>query len=54
GEAYEGLSDSYPEGLYWTRVVMAQDYFLILKAYGGNKFMNSARAQRFFDKVWLD
>ncbi len=54
GEAYEGLSDSYPEGLFWTRIVMAQDYFLVLKAYGGNKFMNSNRAQRFFNKVWLN
>jgi uncharacterized protein YbaP (TraB family) len=54
GESYEGLSDSYPIGLYWTRIVMAEDYFLVLKAYGGNKFMNSSRAQRFFDNVWLD
>lgn len=54
GEAYEGLSDSYPEGLFWTRIVMAQDHFLVLKAYGGNKFMNSNRAQRFFNKVWLN
>lgn len=54
GEAYEGLSDSYPEGLYWTRVVMAQDHFLVLKAYGGNKFMNSNRAKDFFNKVWLN
>lgn len=54
GEAYEGLSDSYPEGLYWTRVIMAQDHFLVLKAYGGNKFMNSNRAKRFFNKVWLN
>jgi uncharacterized protein YbaP (TraB family) len=54
GEAFEGLSDSYPEGLYWTRVIMAQDYFLVLKAYGGNKFMNSNRAKGFFNKVWLN
>tara|TARA_Y100000385_G_scaffold289406_2_gene358752 strand:+ start:2301 stop:3521 length:1221 start_codon:yes stop_codon:yes gene_type:complete len=54
GEAYEGLSDSYPEGLFWTRIIMAQDYFLVLKSYGGNKFMNSNRAQRFFNKVWLN
>ncbi len=54
GEAYEGVSDAYPEGLYWTRVVLGEDHILVLKAYGGNKFMNSKRAFTFFDKVWLD
>ncbi len=54
GEAFQGLSDSYPEGLFWTRVVLGQDYILVLKAYGGNKFMNSDRAFTFFDKVWMD
>lgn len=51
GEAYEGISDAYPEGSSWVRVVMGQDYLLVLKAYGGNKFMNSPRAKRFFDTV---
>lgn len=54
GEAYQGLSDAYPEGLYWTRVVLGEDHILVLKAYGGNKFMNSNRAMRFFDKVNLN
>ncbi len=54
GEAYEGISDAYPEGVYWTRVLIGPDYFLVLKAYGGNKFMNSLRAQHFFDKLWLE
>lgn len=53
GEAWEGIADSYPEGLYWTRVVMSEDRFLVIKAYGGNKFMNSPRPMRFFDKVIL-
>ncbi|MDX2360572.1 MAG: TraB/GumN family protein [Crocinitomicaceae bacterium] len=51
GEAYEGIADSYPEGIYWTRIIMSEDYFVIMKAYGGNKFMNSQRAQKFFDRV---
>ncbi len=51
GEAFQGLADAYPEGLYWTRVVLGEDYILVLKAYGGNKFMNSGRAMTFFDKV---
>jgi uncharacterized protein YbaP (TraB family) len=54
GEAFQGLSDAYPEGLYWTRVVLGEDYILVLKAYGGNKFMNSKRAMRFFDRVNLN
>jgi len=54
GEAYQGLADTYVEGLYWVRVVMSEDYFGIIKAYGGNKFMNSSRAERFFNKVWID
>lgn len=54
GEAFQGLADAYPEGLYWTRVILGEDYILVLKAYGGNKFMNSKRAMTFFDKVNLN
>lgn len=54
GEAYQGLSDAYPEGVYWTRVILGEDHILVLKAFGGNKFMNSGRAQRFFDKVYMN
>lgn len=54
GEAYQGLADTYVEGLYWVRVVMSEEYFGIIKAYGGNKFMNSNRAERFFNKVYID
>ena len=54
GEAFEGLSDAYPEGYYWTRVMLGEEYFIVIKAYGGNKFMNSKRAQHFFQKVWFD
>lgn len=53
GEAVEGLADSYPEGFSWTRVVMSEDLFIVLKAYGGNKFMNSPRPFRFFDRLEL-
>lgn len=54
GEAFEGLADSYPVGLHWTRVVMSEDMFAVIKSYGGNKFMNSPRPFRFFDQVRLD
>ena len=51
GDAFEGISDAYPEGYYWTRILMGPQDVLILKAYGGNKFMNSNRAERFFNGV---
>ena len=48
---YEGISDVYPEGLHWIRVLTNGKKVLIAKAYGGNKFMNSKRSQLFFDKI---
>jgi len=50
----EGISDSYPEGLSWVRIIESENYFAVLKAFGGNKFMNSKRAQSFFNKVWFE
>lgn len=54
GEAYEGLSDTYFDGYYWTRILMNEDYFIVAKTYGGNKYMNSPRPQRFFQNLWFD
>lgn len=54
GEAYQGLGQTYWDGLHWVRVIMSEEIFLVIKAYGGNKFMSSPRAFRFFDKVWID
>jgi len=48
---YEGISDVYPEGIHWIRVLTNGNSVLIAKAYGGNKFMNSKRSQAFFDKI---
>lgn len=53
-EAYEGIGDAYSEGIYWVRIIKAEDYFVILKCTGGNKFINSNRSQTFFNKVWID
>lgn len=53
-EAYQGLGETYRDGTYWIRVIMGQDVFIVMKAYGGNKFMNSTRAFHFFDQVWID
>jgi len=54
GEGIEGLSDAYPQGYFWTRILLSQDYFVVLKSYGGKRFMASQRAQRFFQQVELD
>lgn len=54
GEAFQGMADSYPEGVYWVRVLMNEDYFVVVKSYGGSKFMNSRRAHKFFENVWFD
>lgn len=53
-EAYQGMGENYRDGLHWVRVIMSEDTFIVIKAYGGNKFMNSPRAFRFFDNVWID
>lgn len=50
----EGISDSYPEGLAWIRVIENENHVVVIKTYGGNKFMNSNRPKNFFDKVWFN
>jgi hypothetical protein len=54
GEAYQGIAQTYWDGTYWIRVVATEEIFIVIKAYGGNKFMNSPRPFRFFDQVWID
>jgi uncharacterized protein YbaP (TraB family) len=49
----EGLSDSYPEGMSWVRVNKNSSLVVVMKVYGGNKFMASKRYKNFFAKVWL-
>jgi uncharacterized protein YbaP (TraB family) len=53
-EIFEGLSDSYPEGLSWVQIQITDDFFAVLKTYGGNKFMHSDRPKKFFDAVWFE
>lgn len=50
----EGISDSYPEGISWVRILESDDHFAVLKTYGGNKFMNSSRPMTFFNNVWFE
>lgn len=55
GEAVQGLGQEYwDETMIWIRVLKMQDHIVVLKASGGNKFMNSPRPFRFFDQVKLD
>jgi len=51
---FEGLSDTYPEGLNWVRIIFSENHFAVLKTYGGNKFMHSDRPKKFFDNVWFE
>ncbi len=51
---YEGLSDTYPEGLNWVRILFSEKYFAVIKTYGGNKFLHSNRPKKFFDNVWFE
>jgi uncharacterized protein YbaP (TraB family) len=53
-EVYEGISDTYPDGLHWVRLMQNDKFLVIMKAFGGNKFMNSNRPKNFFTKVWFE
>lgn len=53
-EFTQGLSDAYPEGLKWTRVLISDSYVLVASCSGGNKFMNSDRPRRFFNNILLE
>ena len=52
-EQFQGLSDTYPEGLNWVRIFQNDRYFVLVKTYGGNKFMSSNRPNAFFNTVWI-
>jgi uncharacterized protein YbaP (TraB family) len=49
-----GISDAYPEGLSWVHMQFGDLYFIVSKAYGGNKFMHSDRPKKFFDGIWFE
>lgn len=51
---YEGIADAYPEGLYWARVLLKDNFVMVLKAFGGNKFMNSTRPFNYFDQIHFE
>ncbi|MFM6934911.1 MAG: TraB/GumN family protein [Flavobacteriales bacterium] len=51
---FEGLSNTYPEGLNFVQVQFSPDYFAVIKTYGGNKFMHSNRPNQFFLRVWFE
>jgi uncharacterized protein YbaP (TraB family) len=49
-----GLSDTYPEGLNFVQLQFSSTHFVVIKCYGGNKFMHSNRPFAFFEKVWFE
>lgn len=51
---YEGLSNTYPEGLNYVQIQLNASYFAVIKTYGGNKFMHSNRPSQFFLRVWFE
>lgn len=51
---FEGLSDTYPEGLNCVQIQFGANHFAVIKCYGGHKFIHSNRPQSFFEKVWFD
>ena len=51
---FEGLSNTYPEGLNYMQIQFSPDYFAVIKTYGGNKYMHSNRPNQFFLRVWFD
>ena len=53
-EVCEGISDAYPEGLQWVRIIRNDKYVIVLKTYGGNKFMSSNRPFKFFSEVGFE
>jgi len=53
-EICEGIGDSYPEGFHWIRLIQSDTHLIVIKVYGGNKFMNSNRPRSFFDKVGFE
>lgn len=51
---FYGLSDTYPEGLNYVQIQFGAAHFVVIKCYGGNKFMHSNRPFSFFEKVWFE
>lgn len=51
---FQGLSDTYPEGLNMVQIQFSNNNFAVIKCYGGHKFMHSKRPTTFFEKVWFE
>lgn len=53
-EYTQGLSDSYSDGVKWTRIIINDEFVVVASCSGGNKFMNSDRPTKFFNTVILE
>jgi len=52
--AYEGITFIYGAGDCWRRVFIYKGQLFKITCYGGNKFMNSDRPKKFFDRITLE
>ncbi len=50
-QAFEGITNIYGTGDCWQRVFIYKNQLFKLTCFGGNKFMNSDRYKKFFDRV---
>ena len=49
----DGISNTYPEGIHYVRIIQSNKSLVIGKTYGGNKFMSSNRYKKFLGNIWL-
>ena len=49
----DGISNTYPEGIHYVRIIQSNKSLVIGRTYGGNKFMSSNRHKKFLGNIWL-
>jgi len=49
----DGISNTYPEGIHYIRIIQSDKSLVIGRTYGGNKYMSSNRYKKFFGNIWL-
>ena len=49
----DGISNTYPEGIHYIRIIQTDKSLVIGRTYGGNKYMSSNRYKKFLGNIWL-
>ena len=49
----DGISNTYPEGIHYIRIIQSDKSLVIGRTYGGNKYMSSNRHKKFLGNIWL-